>query len=142
VNDRLDVALATGAHGVHLPASGLLPSIARSIAPRRFSIGQSIHGDDEADAAADFALFGTVFPSLSKGPGQTCAGVDALAAASRRAPVPVLAIGGVTEATIAEVAAVSSGVAAIGWFATSDVRHLSQAVRCVRAAFDTITPLI
>jgi thiamine-phosphate pyrophosphorylase len=142
VNDRLDVALAAGAHGVHVPGSGLSPGAVRSIAPPRFCIGQSIHGEDQPDPAADVAIFGTVFPTRSKEAGHTWAGLEGLASAARRARVPVLAIGGISGATVADVAPLASGVAAIGWFATRDPQRMSEAVRCARAAFDTIPPVI
>lgn len=142
VNDRVDVALAAGAHGVQLPSAGLSVAAARAVAPAQWLIGQSIHGSEPADRGADWAIFGTVFASLSKGADHQWGGVDALAAASRRSAAPVLAIGGITDATVAQVAAVSHGIAAIGWLATTDARRLAEAVRVVRMAFDTITPVI
>jgi thiamine-phosphate pyrophosphorylase len=142
VNDRLDVAVSAGAHGVHVPSSGLAVPAIRDRVPEGWIIGQSIHGSDVPDAAADFAIFGTVFPTGSKPAGHRWAGVDALASASRRSPVPVLAIGGITEGTLGHVAQVSSGIAAIGWLATTDAHRLAETVAAVRTAFDTITPVI
>ena len=142
VNDRLDVALAAGAHGVHLPAAGLAPARVRAFVPPGWLVGQSIHGSERPDAEADFAIFGTVFPTLSKPPDHDWAGIDALRSAARRSTMPVLAIGGITDANVRQVAEVSSGIAAIGWLATTDVRRLAAAVRTVREAFDTITPVI
>lgn len=142
VNDRIDVALAAGAHGVQLPSAGLGVKDARTLAPAGWLVGRSIHGSDVADAPLDWVIFGTVFPSQSKGGDRACAGLDALANACRRSPVPVLAIGGVTAGTVTQVAAASSGIAAIGWFATTDARRLAEAVQTARRAFDTITPVI
>ncbi len=66
VNDRLDVALAAGAHGVHLRGDSMPASRARSLAPIGFLIGRSVHSVDEAvrrhaDGGVDYLLFGAVF---------------------------------------------------------------------------------
>jgi thiamine monophosphate synthase len=65
-----------------------------------------------------------------------------LADAARLSGVPVLAIGGIDAARLREVARFASGVAAIGWFATTDARRLAAAVQQVHSAFDTVKPLI
>ena len=99
VNGRVDVALAAGAHGVHLPAGAVSPSSVRSVTPKGFFIGASCHSGDEVRQAeaegADFTVFGPVFETASKwqyGPAQ---GLEALGEACRRAKIPVLALGGV-----------------------------------------------
>ncbi len=142
VNDRVDVALAAGAHGVQLPALGLPSLEVRSLVPASWLVGQSIHGADTPEGDVDYAVFGTVYPTASKGTGHQWAGLDALAAASRRSAAPVLAIGGINDETVTTVANVSAGIAAIGWMATTDARRMARAVRVVREAFDTITPVI
>lgn len=117
VNDRLDIALAAGAHGVHLPASGLRPLAARRLAPANFLIALSCHAADEiaASAGADFIVFGPVFATPSK-PGAPPQGLAALADACK-APLPVLALGGITGERIAAcLAAGAAGVAAIRMF--------------------------
>jgi thiamine-phosphate pyrophosphorylase len=145
VNDRLDVAIAAGAHGVHLPSSGAPAERLRAAAPRRFVIGRSVHARDEAVAAAtgralDYLLFGTVFSSASK-PGAAPAGLDALHGVASAVAIPVLAIGGMTaERAAAAAAAGAAGVAAIGLFAEA-ARGGSGAfaalVARVSSAFDT-----
>jgi len=121
VNDRLDIALAAGAHGVHLRAGSFGACRVRSMAPRPFLVGRSVHSVEEAVAAADeggldYLIFGTVFESASK-PGHAAAGVAGLAAVSGATRLPVLAIGGMTRERIPDVmAAGASGVAAISMF--------------------------
>jgi len=68
VNDRIDVALATHAHGVHLKERGILPGLVRRIAPAGFVIGCSIHttAGIAARKTADFLVAGTVLPTASK----------------------------------------------------------------------------
>jgi thiamine-phosphate pyrophosphorylase len=123
VNDRVDVALAGGAAGVHLPAAGVPAARARRLAPAGFLIGQSVHSREEAMAAeqsgaCDHLIFGTVFESASKPVGHRLAGLDGLSGAAAAVTLPVLAIGGVTVGRGAELArAGAAGAAAIGLFA-------------------------
>jgi thiamine-phosphate pyrophosphorylase len=141
VNDRLDVALAAGAGGVHLRGDGLPAARARTIAPPGFLIGRSVHSEDEAaeiEAAGgcDYLMFGTVFPSASKPADHRAAGVEALARVCARVRIPVIAVGGITVSVAADVRrAGAAGVAAIGAFkAGSDPVEF---VRAVRSSFDT-----
>lgn len=147
VNDRLDVALSAGAHGVHLRGDSYPASRVRAVAPAGFVIGRSVHAADEAGAvasegASDFLVFGTVFASASK-PGRQPAGLDALARViDRAAGVPVLAIGGITIGSMPLVAAAgASGVAAIGLFLPGEAgaaRTIAATVDGLRRAFDTV----
>lgn len=141
VNDRLDVALGEGADGVHLPGHGLRPSEVRPSVPPGFLIGRSVHPGDldpHNVQGADFAIFGTVFPSASK-PGVPGCGLEALARAVRLLGLPVLAIGGVDGSRLSGLAGTgAAGVAAIGWFGTPSVEDLRQRVRLVHDAFDTL----
>lgn len=128
VNDRLDVALAAGAAGVHLGETSLpAETIAgwRSSAGRaEFQIGVSCHSIEAAREAerggADYILFGPVFPTPSKaafGPPQGLVRLREVCAAVR---IPVLAIGGVTlENADSCVEAGAAGVAAIRLFQES-----------------------
>jgi thiamine-phosphate diphosphorylase len=139
VNDRLDIALAAGAAGVHLRGDSVEPSRVRAIVPSGFVIGQSIHDPREAALArdCDFLLFGTVFTSNGKPPGHRVAGLDALRAACGNSPVPVLGIGGVSETNARAVAAAgAAGVAAVGLFMVNRAHaELDSVVRALRAAF-------
>lgn len=119
VNDRLDVAMAAAADGVHLRADGPPAQRVRGLAGDRFLIGRSIHSTEEAasEAAADYLFFGTVFPSASKSPGSPVAGTAGLQAAARATRMPLLAIGGVTVENAPDCrAAGAAGIAAIGLF--------------------------
>ena len=77
VNDRIDVALACGADGVHLRHDSVRAEAVRTIAPAGFLVGRSVHGLAEAERAGpvDYLIAGTVFPTPSKraaasGPGR------------------------------------------------------------------------
>jgi thiamine-phosphate diphosphorylase len=154
VNDRTDVAMAAAADGVHLRASAMSAARVRALAPGGFLIGRSVHSVEEARAvdaegAADYLIFGTVFPSASKPAEHQVAGVDALRRVCSVVRLPVLAIGGMTENRAGEVAAAgAAGIAAIGMFADrrtpqterrqhQDPRALAALVRRLRRTFDT-----
>lgn len=136
VNDRLDVALACQADGVHLRADSIAPADVRRLAPAPFLVGRSVHSAAEAadSRSADYLIAGTVFPTASK-PGAACLGLDGLTAIVKASPAPVLAIGGVTRDRLVAIAATgAAGVAAIGLLADGS---LVEIVKAARAAFDT-----
>jgi thiamine-phosphate diphosphorylase len=119
VNDRLDVALACGAHGVHLRSDSIPVAAARRLAPPGFLIGRSVHGIDDLGAAlgADYLIAGTVFRSDSKGESHPLLGLEGLRAIARASQAPVLAIGGLTIDRVGDAAAAgAAGIAAIGLF--------------------------
>lgn len=141
VNDRLDVALAARAAGVHLPGRAVSCERVRAVAPDGFLIGRSVHNTSEAiaaerDGGCDYLVFGTVFESASKPAGHTVAGLEALARVCAAVRLPVLAIGGVTTARVPEVVnAGAAGIAAVGLFATASERALGDIVGQIRRAF-------
>ena len=141
VNDRVDVAMAAGAAGVHLPASGAPPERVRAITPSGFLIGRSVHSEAEALAAertgaCDYLVFGSVYPTASKPPGHEPAGIDALARVCRTVKLPVLAIGGITASRARAVArAGAAGIAAIGLFIDQDEDVLKAAVQEIAYTF-------
>ena len=122
VNDRADVAVAAGAHGVHLRGDSPPASRVRAILPAGFLLGRSVHSLAEidaavADGACDYLMFGTVFPSAGKPQGHPVAGLEALRDACRRSPIPVIAIGGIDSSRLAEIAqSGAAGFAAIAMF--------------------------
>jgi thiamine-phosphate pyrophosphorylase len=119
VNDRVDVALACGADGVHLRRDSVRAQAVRTIAPPGFLVGRSVHGPAEAEGAGpvDYLIAGTVFPTPSKPAATPTLGLDGLAEVVRTVPIPVLAIGGITRDRLDEVATTgAAGVAGIGLF--------------------------
>lgn len=114
VNDRADVALISGAHGVHLRDDGWPAARVRAL-DREWIIGRSVHHvtTSEVVDGVDFVVFGAVFGSA----GKPARGVEALRAVVASSPVPVVAIGGVTPDTAPlAIAAGAAGVAAISLF--------------------------
>jgi thiamine-phosphate pyrophosphorylase len=144
VNDRLDVAVAGGAAGVHLRGDSVPARRARVLVGPTAILGRSVHSVDDmrtlGDAdPVDYLTFGTVFSSASKEPGQALAGASALAAAVRATSRPVLAIGGITSDTITAVAeAGAAGFAAIGFFQGSQPAELPERISSARQKFDTL----
>jgi thiamine-phosphate diphosphorylase len=122
VNDRADIAIVTGAAGVHLRGDSPPPSRVREMTPEGFLIGRSVHSLAEVDAAVadggcDYLMFGTVFPSDGKPEDHPVAGLDALREICARSPLPVIAIGGMTQDRAAAVRdAGAAGFAAVGMF--------------------------
>ena len=140
INSRLDIAIACGADGVHLPADDLNPDEARAIFDKagvpRPIIGISCHSLDAVRLAesrgADFAVFAPVFEKDGK-PGVGLRALQEVCARREHAepPMPVFALGGVTLANAREcVAASASGIAGIRLFQTGD---LAAAVSRLRA---------
>jgi thiazole tautomerase (transcriptional regulator TenI) len=97
VNDRVDVALASGARAVQLTSRSLVPDDARRVAPS-LAVGASVHSVEEARAAAaagvGWAVAGHVFPTTSH-PGAAARGVEFLESLVTQAGVPIVAIGGI-----------------------------------------------
>ncbi len=105
VNDRLDVALAVEADGVHLGQHSFLAEDARRLLGAGKLIGVSTHSQHEITAAqgADFIVFGPVYYTPSKADYGEPQGLDRLRAAVAHSPVPVFAIGGIKTERVPEI---------------------------------------
>ena len=118
INDRLDVALACGADGVHLGQEDMCAAVARQLSPPGLIVGISVGTVAEAVSAeqdgADYIALSPVFSTASKynaGPGY---GLDVLRQIRRNVSLPVIAIGGINQDNVREViAAGADGVAVI-----------------------------
>jgi thiamine-phosphate pyrophosphorylase len=125
VNDRADVAMAVGADGVQRTGESLPVAALRRAVGERLLIGASVHSlaeaTDAAAAGADFLVFGPVYDTPSKRPYGPPQGLQALARVAGAVDRPVLAVGGITPARIAEVLrAGASGVAVISAILAAD----------------------
>lgn len=133
VNDRLDVAVASGADGVHLPSAGVSPAEARRLLGEGRLVGVSCHQEGDVRRAleqgADYATFGPVFDTPSKRAYGAPVGLGALASCARLG-LPLVALGGIDAGSAgAAVAAGARGVAAIrAWLATPDPRGAVSAL--------------
>ena len=136
VNDRLDVALACSADGVHLGQDDISPAVARQLAPPDFIIGVSAGSTSEARIAeaqgADYVVVSPVFATGSKadaGPGLGLGCIRKMRAAVR---IPVLAIGGIGPGNAADVIrAGADGIAVIS--AVVAAPDIAKAARELRA---------
>lgn len=111
VNDRIDIALASGAHGVHVGQSDIPPGVVRSLVGEDLIVGVSAKTEDQAKQAveegADYLGAGAVFPTYSKEDVRIL-GLDGLKRVVEATALPVVAIGGITEENISMV--MQSGV--------------------------------
>ena len=119
VNDRLDVALAAGADGVHLGPDDIPVEAVRARVPDMFRIGYSTDdpavGRGAAAAGADYLGVGAVFGTTSKaGLEDEAIGPERVSEVVRAAGVPCVGIGGITLQNAAAVAAAGAGVAVLG----------------------------
>lgn len=138
VNDRLDVALAAGAAGVHLGADDLPVSAARRIVPAGFIIGVSVGSDLEIANAedADYVGIGPVYSTSSKADAGAAIGLAEFSRLARLCARPAVAIGGVTAPRVAELrAGGAAGVAVIR--AVLSAADPAAAARALRSASES-----
>lgn len=140
INDRLDIAMAVGAAGVHLGQDDLPCAAARKILGEDYIIGVSAHNPAEAKAAlqsgADYLGCGAVFGTATKADVKKL-GTEGLTAICREKGLPVVGIGGVTADNYREVRVAGADGAAIvsGILAQSDIRTTVRAIAKVSQEF-------
>lgn len=140
INDRLDIAMAVGAAGVHLGQDDLPCAAARKLLGEDYIIGVSAHNPAEAKAAlqsgADYLGCGAVFGTATKADVKKL-GTDGLAAICKAKGLPVVGIGGVTADNYREVRAAGANGAAIvsGILAQPDIRTTVEAIAKVSQEF-------
>ncbi|WP_224365489.1 thiamine phosphate synthase [Hyalangium versicolor] len=140
LNDRVDLALLSGADGVHVGDEDLPPEAARELLGAGRVVGVTVRSAAGARAAreagADYVGLGPVFGTTTKQVPAPVLGLEAFAAVVRDSPLPVVGIGGVGLANIAQVAAAGAHCAAV----VSDAllaEDIAERVRLLLAAFDT-----
>jgi thiamine-phosphate pyrophosphorylase len=138
VNDRLDVALASGAAGVHLGTQSMPARLVRRCVPNEFLVGVSCHSLDDVLAAeaagADYVLLGPIFATPSKIRYGPPLGLATLRDAAAQVKIPVFALGGINVERVKNcVEAGATGVAGISIF--QDCEALENRVRVVRGEF-------
>ncbi len=144
VNDRLDVAMAAGADGVHLRVSSIPPAEVRAITAKKglngFLIGVSTHSIAEARLAeegrADVIVCGPVYDTPSKRAFGPPLGLELFAEICGATQIPALALGGITLSNYREpLRRGAAGIAAIGLF--SDLNNLEQNIRSILNTYQT-----
>jgi thiamine-phosphate pyrophosphorylase len=141
VNDRVDVALAAGADGVHLPAASFPIAVTRGLLGPDAWIGRSTHAPTEAATAAadgaDYVVLGPIFPTPSKASFGAPLGIGALTAT--HVPCPVIAIGGIGPESVGELCTAGAhGVAVIR--SVLDAPDPAAAARALHAALAAANP--
>lgn len=139
INDDVRLAVKVGADGVHLGRDDAgLADARRCLGPTAI-IGMSCYDSVEraaqaVAAGADYVAFGRFFPSRTK-PDAPCARLETLTAASQRVPVPIVAIGGITQDNGGALLRAGAGLLAVidGVFGADDPE---QAARCFQPLFD------
>jgi thiamine-phosphate pyrophosphorylase len=145
VNDRLDVALAAGADGVHLTTRSIPAADAKIVAPPGFLVGVSTHSaEDVRDArngGADFVVCGPAFDTPSKRGLGAPLGPDGLASIVRTAGIPLLALGGISRDNARRALGTgAAGVAAIRLFQDAWLRDGAAGIAGVVAELRAAAP--
>ena len=140
INDRLDIALAAGADGVHLGQDDLPIDVTKKLAPQGFLVGASASRPEEAQKAkemgADYLGVGPVFMTKNK-PSKAPIGFEGLKRVCQSVTLPVLAIGGITpENAMEALKAGASGVAVIS--AVSEAPDPSLAIHNLQSSLENL----
>ena len=132
INDRVDIALAVGAHGVHLGQDDMPPEAARRLLGPEVIIGYSTHTVEQALNALtlpiDYLAIGPIFETSSKSDTSPVLGIEGLRAVRRAiGAVPLVAIGGISAANAAEVIAAGADSVAVLSALLHDPRRITEA---------------
>lgn len=143
VNDRLDVALAAGAAGVHLGTQSLPARVVRELVPKDFLVGVSCHSLAETLGAemggADYVVLGPIFATSSKLPYGPPLGLAKLREVTAQVKIPVLALGGIAVDRVRLcLEAGATGIAGISIF--QNCESLNERVQQLRAEFKRAVP--
>ncbi len=139
VNDRADIALAGGAHGVHVGGEDLSPSGVRDLAGDALRIGVSVGTEDEAARAlketVDYWSIGPIYGTGTKPDAGAPIGTEGFRSLAGHAPhgMTVIAIGGITEANVAAIMGAGADGVAVSHrvFGAADVERAARAMRSV-----------
>jgi thiamine-phosphate pyrophosphorylase len=138
VNERFDVAMVSGAHGVHLTASSIPGDVVRAKVPEGFVIGKSTHHTSEIETAksfADYVFYSPIFETRSKMGVSEVKGVDDLKrAVAAGSPMSVIALGGIQTSNIRDVA--RTGVAGIAGISIFDSDEIQETLKVIRSEFE------
>ncbi len=142
INDRVDIALAVGADGVHLGQDDLAPPAARRLLGMEAIIGYSLHNIEQARAAlclpVDYFAVGPIFATVSKETPDPVVGLDGLRRVREiMAQHTLVAIGGIVESNArAVVEAGADSVAVIGALVAGDAREMTERTQKFLAELD------
>ena len=125
VNDRVDVALVTGADGAHVGQDDLPAREVRRLLPRPVILGVSVGSPEEARRAerdgADYLGAGPLFPTATKPEAGEALGIEGFARIARSVSIPVVAVGGISIDTVAAaIGAGAAGVAVVSAVVSAD----------------------
>ena len=141
INDRLDVALAVGADGLHVGQEDMLVADVRALAGLELAVGLSVNSiQDVMEAntlAVDYLGAGPVFPTATKEDAKEALGIEGLQALIKSSRHPVVAIGSINQGNVAQVIkAGAQGVAVVSAIcaAESPLESTAQLVRAIRNA--------
>ena len=141
VNDRLDIAFASGADGVHLGQEDMPLPDARALCPKGFLIGVTVHDVEEAVEAekggADYLGLSPIFATGSKSDAGSACGLEMLKAVKKAVSVPVVAIGGIGPGNARDVLeAGADGLAVISAVVSqSDVKAAARKLKAIIEAY-------
>jgi len=138
INDRVDIAIAVGAAGVHLGQDDLPPTQARAMLGKKAIIGYSTHTIDQARAAAaspvDYIAFGPIFATGSKENPDEVVGLQGLRAAREAVgDLPLVAIGGINGSNLLSVLEAGADSAAMIGALISDPLDIMQRMQKLAA---------